>query len=241
MGYLPVCLLDRVSPVKKRGLVPGRGDRGWAESTPSRVDDTLLGGCLWTACPLHNAWWRLDGSNLHRLAAPALRGSVVRDRGAGGLWGNWRVYKAFGKPLNLCTELMAELANGGWVSRPYLPWGWGGHSLLLCCPRTSPTPALLPKACVCFLQIVPFLNIPRMSQFDCQSYLLLGKIEGRRRMGQKRMRWLAGITDSMDMSLNMRWWRTGKPCVLQSMGSQRVGHDWATEQQSGRTNIKSEF
>ena len=28
-----------------------------------------------------------------------------------------------------------------------------------------------------------------------------------------------------------RWWRTGKPGVLQSMGSQRVGHDWATEQQ----------
>ena len=28
-----------------------------------------------------------------------------------------------------------------------------------------------------------------------------------------------------------RWWRTGKPGVLQSMGSQRVGHSWATEQQ----------
>ena len=32
--------------------------------------------------------------------------------------------------------------------------------------------------------------------------LLLGKVEGRRRRGQQRMRWLAGITDSMDMSLS---------------------------------------
>ena len=56
--------------------------------------------------------------------------------------------------------------------------------------------------------------------------LMLGKIEGRRR-GQQRMRWLDGITDSMDMGLG--WWWIGRPGVLQSMGSQRVGHNWATE------------
>ena len=61
--------------------------------------------------------------------------------------------------------------------------------------------------------------------------LKLGKIEGGRRRGQQRMRWLDGITDSMTWACvsSGNWWWTGKPGLLQSMGSQRVGHDWVTE------------
>ena len=61
--------------------------------------------------------------------------------------------------------------------------------------------------------------------------LMLGKIEGVRRRGQQRMRWLDGLTDSKDMSWvsSGSWWWTGRPGMLQSIGLQRVGHDWATE------------
>ena len=91
---------------------------------------------------------------------------------------------------------------------------------------------------------------PDVKSWLLEKTLILGKIEGGRRRGQQRMRCLDGITDLMDMSWARfgGWWWTGmekamaphsstlawkipwmeEPGRLQSIGSRRVGHDWAT-------------
>ena len=68
--------------------------------------------------------------------------------------------------------------------------------------------------------------------------LMLGKTKGRKRKGHQRIRWLDSVTDAVNINLGklQEKVRTGRPGVLQSMASQRVGHDWVTEQQ--QQNLK---
>ena len=113
-----------------------------------------------------------------------------------------------------------------WTRLLRVPWTARSNQLIL--KEISPEYSL--EGLMLKLKLQYFGHLMRRSD-SLEKTLMLGNIEGRRRRGRQRMRWLDGITDVMDMSLsNSRsWWWTGRPGMLQSMESQRVRHNWVTE------------
>ena len=69
-----------------------------------------------------------------------------------------------------------------------------------------------------------------LTEDSLEKSLILGKIEDRRRRGCQSMRWLDGITNTMNMNLGILWE------MMRDIGSQRVGHDWVTEKQQQQSN-----
>ena len=115
-------------------------------------------------------------------------------------------------------------------------WCWGR---LLRVPWTSPrsNQSILKEISIectlegLILKLKPqYFDHLNQRTHSLEKTLMLGKIKDTSRRGWQRMRWLDDISDSMDMGINSgSWWWIRRPGMMQSMWSQRIGHDWATE------------
>ena len=143
---------------------------------------------------------------------------------------NWTVTKAEGQKID---------AFKLWCWRRLLKVPWTARiSKLSILREINPEYSL--EALVLKLKLKYFGHL-RWTDDSLEKSLMLGKIEGRTRRGHQRIRedgirgsdgWMVSPMQWTWTWANFgRWWGTGRPGVLQSMGFQRVGHDWATEQQ----------
>ena len=103
--------------------------------------------------------------------------------------------------------------------------GWSNQSIL---KEISPKHSL--EGLMLKLKLQYFGHLMRRTDL-LEKTLMLGEIEGGRKGGDRGwVGWMASPTQWTWVWVNSgSWWWTGRPGVLQSMGLQRVGHDWATE------------
>ena len=143
--------------------------------------------------------------------------------------------KAMAFPVVMCEELDQKES---WAPKNGCFWTVWCWRRLLKVPWTARrsnksilkemSPEYLLEGLMLKLKLQSFCHLMQRTD-SLEKTLMLGKIEGGRRRGWQRMRWLDGITNSMVWASSRSWWWSGKPGVLQSMGSQRVGHDWVSE------------
>ena len=147
-----------------------------------------------------------------------------------------RLAKAMVFPMVIygCESWTVKKADR-WRIEAFEPWCW---RRLLRAPWTARrsnqsilkeiSPGCSLEGLMLRLKLQYFGHLMRRAD-SLEKTLILGGIGGRSRRGWQRMRWLDGITDSMDVSLSEVRELMMDREVLWFMGSQRVGHDWATE------------
>ena len=140
------------------------------------------------------------------------------------LWGFWTCLEKMHVPSTRDPPSPValdqhSLGSGNWfVSIHESPWRRSNQSIL---KEISPEYSL--EGLMLKLKLQYFGHLMQRTG-SLEKSVMLGKIEGRRRRGRQRMRWLDGMWWTWVWVASRSWWWTGRPGMLQSMGSQLS--DW---------------